>query len=131
VSKRKREKPSRDYSVGYKKPPESSRFKPGQSGNPKGRPKEVKNLKTDLEEELSQRINVREGERSKTVSKQRALVKSALSKALKGDVRAQGLLLRLIVQHFPEMPLDQDFETISKNDEKIVSDFINTLEKQE
>ena len=28
-----------DYAVGYGKPPQHSRFKPGRSGNPKGRPK--------------------------------------------------------------------------------------------
>ena len=28
-----------DYEVGYGKPPKHSRFKPGQSGNPKGRPR--------------------------------------------------------------------------------------------
>jgi hypothetical protein len=31
---------STEYKVGYKKPPISTRFKKGQSGNPKGRPKD-------------------------------------------------------------------------------------------
>lgn len=30
---------ARDDKVGYGKPPQSSRWKPGQSGNPKGRPR--------------------------------------------------------------------------------------------
>ena len=42
---------SDDYEVGYKKPPIHTRFKPGVSGNPKGRPKGTKNLATDLAEE--------------------------------------------------------------------------------
>ena len=37
----------RDYEVGRGKPPLHTRFKPGQSGNPKGRPKGVRNFKTD------------------------------------------------------------------------------------
>ena len=43
---------SSDYEVGYGKPPEHTRFQPGRSGNPRGRPKGTKNLKTDLVEEL-------------------------------------------------------------------------------
>ena len=31
-----------DYDVGYKKPPKRSRFKKGESGNPRGRPKRPK-----------------------------------------------------------------------------------------
>ena len=37
---------SDDGQVGYRKPPVHTRFKPGQSGNPKGRPKGPRNLAT-------------------------------------------------------------------------------------
>ena len=33
------DKDKRDYEIGYGKPPKQTRFKPGQSGNPRGRPK--------------------------------------------------------------------------------------------
>lgn len=35
---------SSNYEVGYGRPPESGQFKPGQSGNPKGRPKKPKDI---------------------------------------------------------------------------------------
>lgn len=35
-----------DYEVGYGRPPAASRFKPGRSGNPRGRPPKSKNLST-------------------------------------------------------------------------------------
>jgi hypothetical protein len=91
-------KPPGDYDIGYKRPPLGTRFKPGFSGNAKGRPKGVRNLETDLKEELSERISVREGERQLKVSKQRALVKTLLAKALKGDTRAANILLQLIAK---------------------------------
>jgi hypothetical protein len=86
--------------VGYGKPPAATRFKPGQSGNPKGRPKGTLNLKTDLRNELSETIHIREGERSLKVSKQRAMLKSLVAKALKGDARAASVVLMLVDKLF-------------------------------
>ena len=42
--------------VGYRHPPEKSRFKAGQSGNPHGRPKGALNLATILEKTLSELV---------------------------------------------------------------------------
>lgn len=92
--------PEADYEVGYGKPPKHTQFKPGQSGNPRGRPRGTKNLKTDLMEELGEKIVVREGEETRRVSKQRAVVKTLVAKTLKGDARAgrllTGLMMRLL-----------------------------------
>ena len=85
------------YKVGYGKPPQHTQFKPGQSGNPKGRPKGIKNLNTDLEEELGQKILVTEGGTQLETTKQRAMIKSLFAKALNGDVRASGVLINLIL----------------------------------
>jgi hypothetical protein len=84
-----------DYEVGYRKPPAHTRFKKGQSGNPKGRRKGTQNLATDLAEELGERIRVREGDREYWTSKQRAILKALLARASKGDVRAISLLFSI------------------------------------
>lgn len=46
----------RDYSVGYKKPPESTRFKKGVSGNPAGRPKNFAELRALAKEIAAEEI---------------------------------------------------------------------------
>lgn len=113
-----------DYKVGYKRPPVNSRFKPGQSGNPKGRPKGTANLRTDLREELSETIRVREGERDLRVSKQRAMLKALVAKALKGDARAANVILGLVSKLF-----DVDYEAsaspkLTSDDEAILERFL-------
>jgi hypothetical protein len=79
---------------GYRKPPVHSRFVKGRSGNPKGRPKGSRNFRTDLLAELEERIPVREGERVRPMTKQQALIKTMINKALKGDVRAADVLVK-------------------------------------
>ena len=81
--------------IGFGRPPKATQFKPGQSGNPSGRPKGSSNLATDLAAELREKITVREGGNPRRVSKQRALIKSLMAKALQGDVRATVAVLAL------------------------------------
>lgn len=76
------------YAVGYGKPPAHARFKPGKSGNPKGRPKKTRNLRTIVEDTLNERITIREGERTRTVTKGDALILTLLNGALKSDSRS-------------------------------------------
>jgi hypothetical protein len=102
--------------VGYGRPPGHSRFKKGQSGNPRGRAKGMKNLKTDLNEELQETILVREGTRATKITKQRAIVKTLIAKTLKGDGRAAttltNMMFRVLDLTSPtavlEEPLDSD-----------------------
>jgi len=51
------------YEVGYGRPPKRTRFKPGQSGNPKGRPRRPMNIDTLLEGILLHRVTVTDQKR--------------------------------------------------------------------
>ena len=86
---------SDDYDVGYGKPPVHSQFKLGQSGNSKGRPKGSKNLKTDLQEELDEFVELKEAGNTITVRKRRAMIKSHVNKAMKGDARSANIIIAL------------------------------------
>jgi Family of unknown function (DUF5681) len=88
-----------DYEVGYKKTPRHTRFRKGRSGNPNGRPRQARNLLTDLHEELQQRITVREGGTERRISRQRAVIMRLLDKALQGELGAMAKLLDLVLRH--------------------------------
>jgi len=113
---------SDDYVVGYGKPPVHTRFKPGLTGNPQGRPKGSKNLKTDLIEELSEMMKVTEGGQERQISKQRALIKAQVARGIKGDDRAAAKIFDLYLKVFgiedaadnAEVPLSSEEREVIK-----------------
>ena len=115
-----------DYKIGYGKPPKSGQFKRGKSGNPKGRPKGSLKLAADLAAELSEQIMVREDGKARRVSKQRALIKSLMAKALQGDVRANAAVLALYARVITDLPDDQD-SVVEENELQILRRFAPRL----
>ena len=91
---------TRDYDVGYRKPPKNTQFKTGQSGNTKGRPKGSRNMKTDLEEELNEKITITESGKQRKLTKQKVMLKSLFAKAVKGDPRAINIVLGMADRYF-------------------------------
>lgn len=114
---------------GYGAPPEHSRFRKGQSGNPRGRPKRQASFGDELLGELSETIQVTENGRLRRISKQRALIKAMTAGALKGDARAAALLMRWCAELIdkrggPVAP------TLSASDRKIVEDYLERQVEQ-
>ena len=114
------------YKIGYGKPPKSGQFKCGKSGNPKGRPRGSLKLATDLAAELNEQITVREDGRARRVSKQRALIKSLMAKALQGDVRANAAVLALYARVITDLPED-DESFVEENELQILRQFAPRL----
>jgi Family of unknown function (DUF5681) len=75
----------RDYEVGYGKPPRHTRFKKGQSGNPKGRPKGSQNLTTLLSEALNERVIVNENGGRRRITMRRAIIKQLVKRSATAD----------------------------------------------
>ena len=85
----------RGYTVGYRKTPVPSRFQPGQSGNPAGRRKGVRNLMTDVKRTLLKPVRRKEGGRTQKRTTQESILLVLREKALRGDARALDRLLDL------------------------------------
>lgn len=82
------------YSVGYGKPPKHSRFKPGQSGNLKGRPKGAQSANTLLQAELKRSVAITENGRAGKLSKQAVMIRNLVNKAM-GDFKAAQIVIAL------------------------------------
>ncbi len=89
--------------VGYGNPPDAHKFKPGQSGNPGGRPKGSKSWKTVIEAELATEIGLKEQGVELTVTKMEAFAKRLVSDALAGNPKALGELLRQLNKYFGDV----------------------------
>ena len=105
-----------DKKVGYKRPPLHTRFRPGMSGNPRGRQKGVRNFAADVKRTLEIPVTLSENGKSKRVSTQEALILRLREKALKGDARALETLLSLARTH------NEDFADQSQDGSPIGED---------
>ena len=85
--------PVEDPPVGYKKPPKSSQFRPGQSGNPSGKSKGLRSIASELRDILGEEMTVSTGNEIKRVTKQRALASALVSAAIEGDLRATAIVI--------------------------------------
>jgi uncharacterized protein DUF5681 len=88
-----------DDQVGYRKPPQTHRFKKGQSGNPKGRPKgdAVIDLATLVKQIGAEPAKTADGK--KKVSKLEAVLRAEVSRALQGDSSAARTIFNRALKH--------------------------------
>ena len=111
----------RDYEVGYGKPPRDTRFKRGQSGNPRGRPPGAKNLSSLLNEALNELVVVTENGGRKRITKRRAAFKQLVNDAAKGEWRALKLLVDILQDIERRTEPQTEESSFSLADEKVIA----------
>jgi hypothetical protein len=113
-------------SVGYGRPPVHTRFQKGQSGNPKGRRKGQRNIHTVVDEVLRQRITIREGDRTRSLTKLDGIMVTMVNAALKGDAKALASLITVMraLGMTGEPPVATKHESFTADDESILADFL-------
>jgi hypothetical protein len=130
------DKPSRklsgqDYVVGFGRPPAGSRFRPGISGNAKGRPKGHKNLKTLIRQAMTASISVQEGSSTRRVSKIEGVVLRQLQSALKGDDRSAMAVIKMAMQlGLLEDPQSEANEALTPSDEAILQQLMDIRKRK-
>ncbi len=117
-----------DEKVGYGRPPRATRFRPGQSGNPRGRPKGTRNLATVIAATLSEKVAINENGKRKRITKLDATVKQLVNRAASGDLRPIQLLFATL-QVLETRTIPQDAAQTSEADEVAMVELIRRLKR--
>jgi hypothetical protein len=120
-----------EYRVGYGKPPLETRFKRGQCGNPKGRPRGAKNLASLLNEALNELVLVAEDGGRKRISKRKAAFKQLVNEAAKGNWRALKLLVNILQDLERRTEPQTEESSFSLADEKVIAQWKARLHGKE
>jgi Family of unknown function (DUF5681) len=102
------------YKVGKWRPPIETQFQRGQSGNPKGRPRGRRNMKTIVEEALDEPVSIQVAGKLRTVPMREAIVRAHAAKAKQGDVRSAGFVFNLLPQTGPLVGPEVEQEAFSR-----------------
>ncbi len=143
-----RTRPAGDYAVGYGRPPTHGQFRPGQSGNPRGRPKGAMSLTSLITKVMNEKVVVHEGGRRRKITKAEAIAKQLVNKAASGDLRAMQMLqtierLQLMAAQAaersatsepvaPQPQLPQiDFSKLSNRELKACQDVLDIIDRHQ
>ncbi len=112
------------YKVGYRKPPRHSQFKPGESGNLRGRKKGSRGLKTDLHTELNRIVEVKLGKYTFKGTTQQLMLRTLALLAANGNLKASGQLLPLVLNVFGAEDRRAGKRTLSPQDQAVLDNFL-------
>ena len=118
-----------DDEVGYGRPPPEHRFRPGQSGNPKGRPRGANSEATILQQLLQRKIVVHQNGRARKITVLEAILLRFTEDSLKGNTKSAAFLLNRHAGSTRDMP--QVNEELSQDDHEILEAFARRIQQSE
>lgn len=111
--------------VGYRNPPKKHQFRKGQSGNPNGRPKGSKGLKTDLKQVLGTIRTIVINGQEISGRTQWLMLEALAMRGSYGDLKATAQLLPLVLQVLGIEDRDVDANRLSDADDAMLERLLN------
>lgn len=119
----------KDYEIGYKKPPKHTQFKPGQSGNPKGRPPKPQTIEDAAIQILKQKIKIK----NKDGKYQKTDIYMALSQKLAfGAIKDEKFAMQFCIKNLWNKPLNEiknasNAQTVDKEKQEELEKYVKEL----
>ena len=110
--------------VGYGRPPRATQFKPGTSGNPKGRPKGARSVGAILQEVTQQRVTVTENGRTRRLPALEVMLRRLMNDAMRGEHNALKLLLSLSDRYSESPESGRQLRELRAEDEAILAEYL-------
>ncbi len=123
--------PADTEKVGYCRPPRATRFRPGQSGNPRGRPRKPKPVQDLLATELRRRVVIRENGREQRIPKLELVMKRLVNDAIQGNYPAVRLLidmLKVAEESSDQGRVDRTIEELNAEDREILARYLRPVD---
>ena len=115
--------------IGYCRPPKNSRFKPGRSGNLKGRPRGSLNLATVLQRALREKVVITSNGRRKLITKLEAAIMQLVDKAGSGDSHSIRHLCQLVASAEERSVEVEPTTQFSEIDQKVLDNILKRFQK--
>lgn len=123
MARRKKSTQSK-YVVGYRRPPKATRFKPGRSGNPNGRPKGLRPIGSLLQEIMQKKVSVTENGKTRRLSALDVMLRRLTNDAMRSDHRAIKLLLHLLDRYGDTTDSSLELNDLLAEDQEILKRYL-------
>lgn len=115
---------SADYAVGYGRPPRTTQFASGKSGNPRGRPKGSRTVGAILQDILRQKIAVTENGKTRRLAALEVMLRRLVNDAMRSDAKAMKILLTLVDRYAETTEAKVQLGELLAEDQTILAQYV-------